>query len=165
VLDCRDRLDSTSLALALDVSVAVTDVRPSFAAAVRRLGMRPADLDRIVERWAHGAPVRELHAALRELDAPDAALDEARAGFVRFGRQDPDAWLPLVSQIAYAHAKFWELDDTGTDPTVRSAELVAVLQAGGYAGVLAAEWGGNAWAEAEDVDAFELVRRHRARCH
>jgi len=28
--------------------------------------------------------------------------------------------------------------------------------------VLAAEWGGSAWADVQDVDAFELVRRHRA---
>jgi xylose isomerase-like TIM barrel protein len=162
VLDCRERLDSPSVALALDFSVAMTDVPASFAAAVSRLGMRRADLDRIVERWADGASTPELHAALNEVDAPDAALDEARAGFVRFGRQDPQDWLPLVPQVAYAHAKFWELDDSGNDSTVRTAELVDVLRAGRYTGVLAAEWGGSAWADVQEVDAFELVRRHRA---
>jgi hypothetical protein len=126
--------------------------------------MRRADLEGIVERWTEGASTPELHAALSEVDAPDAALHEARAGFVRFGRQDPQAWLPLVPQIAYAHAKFWELDDSGDEPTVRNAELVEVLLAGGYTGVLASEWGGNAWADVEDIDAFELVRRHHALC-
>jgi hypothetical protein len=164
VLECRERLDSPSIALALDFSVAMTHVPASFTAAVCRLGMRPADLDGIVERWAAGAPTPELHAALGEVDAPDAALHEARAGFVRFGRQETRAWLPLVPQIAYAHAKFWELDDSGADTTVRTAELVDVLQAGGYTGSLAAEWGGNAWADVEDVDAFDLVRRHHALC-
>jgi hypothetical protein len=126
--------------------------------------MRRADLEGIVERWTEGASTPELHAALSEVDAPDAALHEARAGFVRFGRQDPQAWLPLVPQIAYAHAKFWELDDSGDEPTVRNAELVEMLLAGGYTGVLASEWGGNAWADVEDIDAFELVRRHHALC-
>jgi hypothetical protein len=39
-----------------------------------------------------------------------------------------------------------------------------VLRAGGYVGFVASEWGGNAWAEADEVDAFELVRRHHELC-
>jgi hypothetical protein len=105
-----------------------------------------------------------VHATLGTLAAPADAIDEARAGFVRFGRQDPGAWLPLVPKVAYAHAKFWELDDAGEDPTVRTAEVVDVLRAGGYDGVVASEWGGNAWLDVEDVDAFRLVRRHHALC-
>jgi hypothetical protein len=42
--------------------------------------------------------------------------------------------------------------------------LISVLRAGGYDGFLACEWGGNAWLEADDVDAFEIVRRHHERC-
>ena len=51
--------------------------------------------------------------------------------------------MPLVPAIAYAHAKFWELDDEGDDPSVRTAELVSVLAEGGYGGVVASERGGG----------------------
>ena len=72
---------------------------------------------------------------------------------------------PFAAQIAYVHAKFWELDETGGDPSVREAELLGVLREGGYDGFVCSEWGGNAWADADDVDAFELVRRHQAHVH
>jgi hypothetical protein len=157
-------VESPHVALALDFSVSMTAVPARFVDSVSRLGIAREDVAELVARWAHGAPTHELFAALAQLDAPAAALDEARAGFVRFGRQDPQAWLPLVPRIAYAHAKFWQLDESGDDPTTRTEELVDVLRVGGYDGYVASEWGGSAWADLEDVDAFELVRRHHARC-
>ena len=39
--------------------------------------------------WREGAHVGELFAAIAATGAPDGAQDEARSGFVRFGRQDP----------------------------------------------------------------------------
>jgi hypothetical protein len=154
--------ESPNVALVLDFSVAMTGVPAAFVDAVCRLGAARADVDRLVELWADGADIRELFAAIAELDAPGAARDEARGGFVRFGRQDPEAWIPLVPRIAFAHAKFWELDEDGGDPSVREAELIRVLRDGGFDGFVCSEWGGNAWLDATDVDAFDLVRRHHA---
>jgi hypothetical protein len=162
VLACRERLDSPRIALALDFSVAMTAVPASFAAAVLAAGMTAEKLDELVALWADGTPIPEFFAALAATDAPAAALDEARSGFVRFGRQDPEAWLPLVPQIAYAHAKFWELDDAGDEPTVQNSELLGVLRRGGFDGFVASEWGGHAWLEREDEDAFVLVAQHHA---
>ena len=39
---------------------------------------------------------RALRARSAQIEAPPAALVEAQSGFVRFGRQEPSAWLPLV---------------------------------------------------------------------
>jgi hypothetical protein len=164
VLECRERTGLTSMALALDFSIAMRRVPTAFVASVRRLGMAQSDLDALVALWSDGAPTPVLFAALSDVDAPTVALDEARSGFVRFGRQAPEAWRPLVPHLAYAHAKFWELDETGDDPSVATSEMFDVLRDGGYTGVVASEWGGNAWAEAEDVDAFELVGRHHQLC-
>jgi hypothetical protein len=164
VLECRERLGSPNIALALDFSIAMTDVPTCFVEAVCGAGMRRDQLDEIVARWVQRASTHELLAALSETEAPAAAVREARSGFVRFGRQDPQAWLPFVSQIAHAHAKFWELDESGDDPTVRTRELIEVLRAGGYGGFVAGEWGGNAWVDVDDVDAFEVVRAHHELC-
>jgi sugar phosphate isomerase/epimerase len=155
-----DLLESPNVGLVLDFSVAMTAVPATFVDTVRRLGMASAAIEGLVALWAQDASPAELFAAIGEIDAPAAALDEARAGFVRFGRQDPQAWAPLVPQVAYAHAKFWELDDAGDDPATRTAELIDVLRDGGYDGFLSSEWGGSAWRDADEVDAFELVRRH-----
>ena len=164
VIECRERLGSPSVALVLDFSVAMTTVPSRFVETILRLGMRQEDLDAIIELWAKGSTPRELHATLADVDAPPAALDETRAGFFRFGRQDPQAWRPLVPYVAYVHAKFWELDDAGDEPTTRNEEMFDVLCNGGYAGFVASEWGGNAWTDADEVDAFVLVRRHHELC-
>jgi hypothetical protein len=146
-------------ALALDFSVSMACVPQAFVDAVVDAGMSRDDVDALVERWEEGTPTRELFQAIDEIAAPESARAEARAGFVRFGRQRPQDWLRAVPRIAYAHAKFW--DDDGS---VRTAELVDVLRDGGYEGFVIAEWGGNAWAELDDVDAFDLVRRHHDFC-
>src|SRR3954447_1219234 len=156
LLESHERLDSANVGLVLDFSVSMTALPTSFVESVCRLGVRREELDEIATHWVQGAPAHELFAALAEVDAPAAALDEARAGFVRFGRQGPQAWLPLVPQIVYAHAKFCELDATGADPTVRTAELIDVLQRGGYSGYVSSEWGGRAGGE-QDGHALGVV--------
>jgi sugar phosphate isomerase/epimerase len=164
ILASRDRLDSAALALTLDFSVAMRAVPGDFVQALGRLGIATDDVEALVALWESGAPTHELFAAIGELGAPAAALDEARAGFVRFGRQDPSAWAPLVSAVTYTHAKFWGADEEGDDPSVRTADMLEVLAEGGYGGVVASEWGGSAWADADEVDAFEVVGRHHGMC-
>ena len=164
ILELRDRLDTSAIALVLDFSVAMTGVPSPFPTAVRRAGMAAGDVGALIELWAAGATTPELFAALAQIEVPPAAVVEAQSGFVRFGRQEPSAWLPLVPAIAYAHAKFWLPDESGADPTVRTAELLDVLDRGGFDGVVVTEWGGNAWLDAADIDAFSVVSRHSAFC-
>lgn len=151
--------DVAAGALALDFSVSMTTVPEAFVDAVARAGMRRDDVDALVERWEQGASTGELLHAIDETDAPESAAAEARAGFVRFGRQRPEDWAEAVSRIAYAHSKFWD-----ESPSVRTVELLEVLRIGGYDGFVIAEWGGNAWAELDDVDSFATVRRHHDLC-
>ena len=92
---------------------------------------------------------------------PICAQDEARSGFVRFGRQDPAAWAPLVPLIAHAHAKFWELDAAGDEPTTDNRAVVDTLLSEGFQGVIASEWGGSAWVDVDDVDGFAIVAQHQ----
>lgn len=158
VLECHERLDAPNVGLLLDFSVSMTALPAAFTAALRRLGVTAAQLERIRELWEDGAPP---HAAL-ELALPREAVTEALSGLVRFGRQDPRSWLPYVPQVVHAHAKFWQLDAAGDEPTVQNAELLAVLREGGYEGFVSSEWGGSAWLDADEVDAFEVAARHHA---
>lgn len=163
LLALHDRIDSPVVALALDFSVAMRAVPRAFVDAVLAAGMPPASLEALVALWDAGVPAHELVAATAATDAPPAAKDETIAGFARFGRQEPRDWLPLVPRLAHAHAKFWELDAAGDEPTVRTEELFAVLRDGGFEGFVCSEWGGSAWADLE-VDAFDLAARYHARC-
>jgi len=162
LLELRERVGgSPAVALVLDFSIAMRAIPTTFAHAVRSAGMARGDLDRIVELWRGGANVGELFAAIAATDAAGLAQDEARSGFVRFGRQDPGAWAPLVPLIAHAHAKFWEIDEAGDDPTTDSGAVVDMLLAGGFRGVVTSEWGGSAWVDLDDVDGFAIVAQHQ----
>lgn len=162
LLDLRERMSgSPAIALVLDFSVAMRAIPRSFAAAVCSAGMARRDLDRIVELWRNGAQVGELFAAIATTGAPGRAQDEARSGFVRFGRQDPASWASLVPLVAHAHAKFWEIDGTGDDPTTDSRGVVDTLLAGDFQGVVTSEWGGSAWVDLDDANGFAIVAQHQ----
>jgi hypothetical protein len=162
LLDLRERVSgSPAVALVLDFSIAMRAVPTSFGDAVCSAGMARSDLDGIVELWRNGAHVGELLAAIAATGAPDGAQDEARSGFVRFGRQDPATWASLVPLIVHAHAKFWEIDGAGDDPTTDSRGVVDTLLAGDFPGVVTSEWGGSAWVDLDDVDGFAIVAQHQ----
>jgi hypothetical protein len=160
--DLRERIGgSPSVAIVLDFSIAMRAVPTTFVDAVCAAGMERDELDRIVRLWNDGADVGELFAAIAATAAPGIAQDEARSGFVRFGRQEPAAWAPLVPLIAHAHAKFWEIDDTGDEPTTANRAVVDMLRAEGFQGVVASEWGGSAWVDVDDVDGFAILAQHQ----
>lgn len=165
ILELRDRLETPAVALVLDFSVSMTSIPQGFVAAVQRAGMSRERVDTLTTLWRDGTPLPQLFGALAAMALPAAALVEAQSGFVRFGRQDPEAWRPVAPAVAYAHAKFWEPALDGCDPTVRTADHLAVLGEEGFDGVVATEWGGNAWFDVGDVDAFDVVARHRSYCH
>jgi hypothetical protein len=164
IVELRERLDTPAIALVLDFSVSMRAVPAPFVDAVCRAGLSREQADTLVALWDSGATTPELFSALSRTGASTAAIVEAQSGFVRCGQQDPRAWLPLVPAVAYAHAKFWWPEADGSDPTVRTADLLALLSDGGFDGVVATEWGGNAWQEADEVDAFEVSSRHSSYC-
>jgi hypothetical protein len=164
IVELRERLDTPTIALVLDFSVSMRAVPEPFVDAVCRAGLSREQADALIALWESGAAIPELFSALSRTGASAAAIVEAQSGFVRFGRQDPQAWLPLVSAVAYAHAKFWWPAADGSDPAVRTADMLALLSEGGFDGAVATEWGGNAWREADGADAFKVVSRHSSYC-
>ncbi|MDW8339709.1 MAG: TIM barrel protein [Thermoleophilia bacterium] len=160
LLELVERLDSPGLGLVLDFSISMRRIPSTFTDALLAAGFPRATLEDAVARWEEGAPTADVLRALGNAGAPVALLDLRRSGFARFGRQDPEAWRPHIPRIAHVHAKFWELDASGSDPSVRDAELIAVLRHGEYGGFVCSEWGGNAWLDADEVDAFALTAQH-----
>ena len=164
LLELRERVGgSPAIALVLDFSIAMRAVPSAFVDAVCRAGMRADDLDGIVELWASGAPMRRaLRSRSRRRGAhrPSRRTRRARGSCASAGRIRP-VWAPLVPLVAHAHAKFWELDAAGDDPTTDNRGVVDVLLAGGFEGVVASEWGGSAWVDVDDVDGFAIVAQHQ----
>lgn len=162
LLELLERMERPSLGLVLDFSVSMRRVPTTFIGAATRAGVPTDALEEAIALWELDAPTTDVLRILEESCAPEPALDLARSGLVRFGRQDPETWAPHVRHIAHVHAKVWELDEHGRDPAVRDTELITVLEAGGYDGFLCSEWGGHAWLDAGEVDASTVTAQHLA---
>lgn len=160
LLELLGRTDSPALGLVLDFSVSMRCLPTTFVAAVVAAGLPRDALDEATRLWSAGASMRDVLRVFDDVRAAPFALDLVHSGFVRFGRQDPTAWIPHVPRIVHVHAKLWELDAIGCDPTVRDAELIDVLRAGRYDGFVCSEWGGHAWLDRSDVDASVVTAQH-----
>lgn len=75
---------------------------------------------------------------------------------------NPRRMLEFMPWIFNIHAKFYEIDDSGREPSIPYDEIVAVLIEGGYDGHLSSEYEGQRHIEdAFDVDGREQVRRQQ----
>ena len=62
--------------------------------------------------------------------------------------------------MIHVHAKFYELEADGTDPRFHTGSS-STSSSGCYKGFISSEWEAHAWADREDQDGFEMVRRHQ----
>lgn len=75
---------------------------------------------------------------------------------------NPRRMLEFMPWIFNIHAKFYEIDDSGREPSIPYDEIVAVLVEGGYDGHLSSEYEGQRHIEdAFEVDGREQVRRQQ----
>lgn len=75
---------------------------------------------------------------------------------------NPRRMLEFMPWIFNIHAKFYEIDDSGREPSIPYDEIVAVLLEGGYDGHLSSEYEGQRHIEdAFEVDGREQVRRQQ----
>ena len=160
-----DRIDSPALGFIPDWSATMTALPVGQLRAFERNGLTRAQTDVLRELWERGGPPNELFEEFAERAAADGAsqpaIDQVRIIFSMFARNDPRRWLEIMPRVVHVHAKFYELEADGTDASVPHHELFEVLRDGGYEGFVSSEWEAHAWADIEDQDGFEMVRRHQ----
>ena len=133
--------------------------------AFERNGLTRAQTEHLREQWERGGAPNELFGEFAESargdGASEAAINQVRIIFSMFAHNDPRRWLEIMPRVVHVHAKFYELEADGTDPSIPHKELFDVLVEGGYEGYVSSEWEAHAWADMEDQDGFEMVRRHQ----
>ena len=121
--------------------------------------------DFLRELWERGGPPQESFGEFAERarteGASEAGINQVRIIFSMFARNDPKRWSEIMPRVVHVHAKFYELEPDGSDASVPHRELYDVLQEGNYEGFVSSEWEAHAWADMEDADGFEMVRRHQ----
>jgi hypothetical protein len=160
-----DRIDSQALGFIPDWSATMTALPIGQLRAFERNGLTRAQTDFLRELWERGGPPNELFDEFAERarseGATPQAVNQVRIVFSMFARNDPRRWLEIMPRVIHVHAKFYELEADGSDASVPHHELFDVLLAGGYDGFVSSEWEAHAWADLEDADGFEMVRRHQ----
>ena len=160
-----DRIDSPSLGFIPDWSATMTALPVGQLRAFERNGLTRGQTDFLREQWEREGPPNERFDAFAEHaygeGATPQAVNQARIIFSMFARNDPRRWLEIMPRVVHVHAKFYELEADGTDASVPHRELFDVLVDGGYEGYVSSEWEAHAWADPEDQDGFEMVKRHQ----
>jgi sugar phosphate isomerase/epimerase len=165
--ELMEELDTPSLGFVLDFGVSTRALSATAVEAQRRRGMHEDAIALVVEAYARAhSRDRDIAAIRAELVERVAAFDDPEAttfawrSTVLFGHEDPTAWAPLVPRIVHVHAKAFESDEDGGDPTIDVAALVDVLHDGGYDGWLISEWEGHLLADVDDNFA-PVIRQQR----
>jgi hypothetical protein len=156
-----DRIDSPALGFIPDWSATMTALPIGQLRAFERNGLTRAQTDYLREVWERGGTFDEFAEHAQSEGATPAAVNQVRIAFSMFARNDPKRWSEIMPRVVHVHAKFYELEADGSDASVPHRELYDVLQEGNYEGFVSSEWEAHAWADMEDADGFEMVRRHQ----
>ena len=75
------------------------------------------------------------------------------------GHVDPAEWADIMPQIKHVHAKFYDIDEYGDEPAIDYPAIVREFVRGGYSGFFSSEWEGHAFADLDEADPVDLVRK------
>ena len=164
IRELYDEIGSPRLGFVADFSSTMHSMSPTLLRKLAKMGLAPQDLDRLQEIWTKDSGINERHAEFVDYlnsrgMAPESLGSFARLAFNMHGHVDPHEWADIMPRIVHVHAKFYDIDDTGNEPAIDYPELVRVFVAGGYAGFFSSEWEGHAFADLDEADPVELIRK------
>jgi sugar phosphate isomerase/epimerase len=167
IRELYDEIDSPRLGFVADFSSTMHSMSPTILRKLGRMGLEPVDLTRLQEIWAKDDGINERHAEFVEYlrsrgIAPESLGSFARLAFNMHGHVPPREWADIMPRIVHVHAKFYDIDDQGDEPAIDYSELVRVFVEGGYSGFFSSEWEGHAFADLDEADPVDLIRKQHA---
>ncbi|MEU5099230.1 TIM barrel protein [Streptomyces sp. NPDC020996] len=164
IRELYDEIGSPRLGFVADFSSTMHSMSPTLLRALTKKGLAPEDLTRLQEIWAKDSGIDERHAEfvdhLRSRGiAPESLGSFARLAFNMHGHVDPREWSDIMPQIVHVHAKFYDIDEDGDEPAIDYPAIVREFVAGGYTGFFSSEWEGHAFADLDEADPVDLVRK------
>jgi hypothetical protein len=165
LLEELDRLACPALGVIQDFSAFVRAVPRPFLADAAAGGTPVEALDALTACWSAGRPVGDAVDAVLSLPglSPDErgrAVQTAHITYALFPRGEAAGLRDVLPHLRHVQAKFFALDETGTEPCVPYPELVGILRDGGYAGRIHSELEGFLWDD--DLDVLDQIRRQQA---
>ena len=167
VLEIREtyaEIDSPRLGFVADFSSTMHNMSPTILRKLGRMGLGREELARLQEIWATDADINARHGEFVEYlhsrgIAPESLGSFARLAFNMHGHVDPAEWADIMPQIKHVHAKFYDIDEHGDEPAIDYRGIVREFVRGGYTGFFSSEWEGHAFADLDEADPVDLVRK------
>jgi sugar phosphate isomerase/epimerase len=164
--ECFDRIGPELVGFVPDFSTSMVAPPNIHWERLRELGGTEGLIDTAKEVWASDKPVPEKFGALACAAAQHGLGDAAKAQLMMtltmFGRAPVEQLADLLPYTKHIHGKFYEVDDTGTEPSIPYPRLFALLLEKGFGGTISAEWEGHAFTE--EPIGFEQVKAWKAMC-
>lgn len=155
-----DRLGTKHLGILPDMGIFMKHYPPAFRARFERQGARPAVAQFIVDQ--HEAKIM-CEYTIYEV-AVKMGGNKAEIAMAETLRHAPYANPRRIGEYApyfrHIQAKFYEMNEDCTDPSIAYDEVIPELVKAGWEGTLSSEYEGNRWIQdVMDVDSREQVRR------
>lgn len=173
LLERYQKLGSPHLGFVPDWGASLRAVPTTLIRRYRSLGYDEEFLRLLVDTWGahhregppateaqHGRRFGQVVALAHQHGAGDRAIEMAVNLTGLFGHAPVSDWADVLPWTVHTHAKFYEIDADGDEPSVPVRELTALWKAHGYAGTYSSEWEGFHW-NADD-DPFDLVAAEQA---
>ena len=77
-----------------------------------------------------------------------------------FGHQKPEDWKQFMPWVVHVHAKFYDIDADGNEPSIPHDIILRDLVEAGYGRYISTEWEGWHWNKKNDP--FDMVARRQA---
>jgi len=164
VRELFDRLRTPFLGFIPDFSTSMTRIPDGYWGNLRRAGAPEGLIEVVKEIWHTDQPTSAKFGALAEarawFGAGPAVMGQLNTVMTMFGRMPLEGWAQLLPYARHIHGKYYHVDESGCEPSIPYAELLALLKRAGYHGTISAEWEGQAFTEAPI--GFEQVQRWHA---
>ncbi|MFT4081677.1 MAG: TIM barrel protein [Nocardioides sp.] len=159
-VDVIHRVDNGHLGLLPDMGTFVRRFPRVVWERALRDGATPALVDRIVKTYDdHPHDIHQLPGEIRWRGGNAVDINLAQQA-THYNYVDPKTLLEHMPYLFHIQAKFYEMQDDGTEYSIPYDELVPLLIDGGYQGYLSSEYEGNRHIQdAFVVDSVDQVRR------
>ncbi|MFJ9243851.1 sugar phosphate isomerase/epimerase family protein [Streptomyces sp. NPDC101776] len=172
LLERYEQLGSPHLGFIPDWGSSMRRLPPSRLEAGRRSGLPDSYIRRIEESWLAQhelGPILDDEALPEMYRAAYQILEEegvgaegqplARNSIGLFGHASPSDWELLAPWTVHMHGKFFDIDETGDEPSVPVRDILRVFAESGYDGYISSEWEGWHWNLT--ADPWDMVARHQ----
>lgn len=158
-LDKLKEIDSQYFGIIPDMGAFVDRMPERFINKAEEMGASRYLVEQVSDMMIAGATLDWILNLAAELGVPEEFDDPITLFYHLCCYQDPSDLGPYVPYIVNIHGKFYDIDESGEEPSINYRGLVHMLRDSGYEGFMCSEYEG--WALDKEPRGFDMVKKHQ----